>query len=106
MAQTSNASLFHRPIRRPIGRPIRRPSRRVGGTVAGFAIAAVLAGCSTPYASQQPGKATGTGGSPAHEVILVCESGTVTDANGVETSSAVATRVPAGTPVPPGCHLG
>ena len=94
MARRSNASLFL------------RPSRRVGAAGAVVAMAAVLAGCATPYASQQPGKATSTGSSPGHEIILVCESATVTDANGVETSSAVASRVPAGTPVPPGCRLG
>lgn len=91
MARTSNAS------------SLRHPFRRVGAAFAGVTMAAVLAGCGAPYVSQQPG-ATSTGGS--HDVVLVCESGTVTNANGVETSSAVATRVPAGTPVPPGCHLG
>jgi hypothetical protein len=69
-------------------------------------MAAVLAGCAAPYVSSQPGQATNTGGSVSPEVILVCESGTVTHAGGVETSSAVALRVPAGSPVPPGCHLG
>jgi len=98
MARTSNAS--------PLLRSVRRPVRRVGGALAGITLAAVLAGCGAPYVSQQPGTATGTGGSLDSEVILVCESGTVTHANGVETSSSVAIRVPAGTPVPPGCHLG
>jgi hypothetical protein len=69
-------------------------------------MAVVLAGCAAPYVSQQPGRPSSTGASRGHEIILVCESGTVTDTSGVETSSSVALRVPAGTPVPPGCHLG
>ena len=36
-------------------------------------------------------------------IVIVCESG-VESANGVETSSANATRVPAGTPIPKGCR--
>jgi len=94
MARTSDASRF------------RRRSGRVGAALAGVAMAVVLAGCAAPYVSEQPAEGTGTGGSLGHEVILVCESGTVTGAHGVETSSAVATRVPAGKPVPPGCRLG
>jgi|GEM_PF-6863621 len=94
MARTTNASRF------------RRPSGRVGTALAGVTMAALLTGCAAPSVSEQPAKGTGTGGTLGHEVILVCESGTVTGAHGVETSSAVATRVPAGTPVPPGCRLG
>jgi hypothetical protein len=67
---------------------------------------AVLAGAAVLFVSQQPGDASGTGGSHADEVIVVCESPTVTHTNGVKTSSAVAARVPAGSPVPQGCHLG
>lgn len=36
-------------------------------------------------------------------IVIVCESG-VESSNGVETSSANATRVPAGTPIPKGCR--
>ena len=42
---------------------------------------------------------------PPSEEIIVCESPTV-DQNGVITSSQRAYRAPAGTPPPPGCHLG
>lgn len=94
MARTSSASRS------------RSPSRRVGGALAGIALAAVLAGSAVLFVSQQPGDAAGTGGSHADEVIVVCESPTVTHANGVKTASAVAVRVPAGSPVPQGCHLG
>jgi len=59
-----------------------------------FAVA-VLVGCGAPGVSSGPG-----GG----EQIIVCESGTVKKGD-VSTSSAVASRVPAGTPVPPGCRL-
>jgi hypothetical protein len=37
-------------------------------------------------------------------IVIVCESG-VESVNGVETSSANATRVPAGTPIPKGCRV-
>lgn len=43
-----------------------------------------------------------TSSSPPAEDIIVCESNTV-DQDGIETSSSVASRVPAGTPVPEGC---
>ena len=98
MARTSSAS--------PSCSPGRSPSRRVGGALAGIALAAVLAGSAVLFVSQQPGDAAGTGGSHADEVIVVCESPTVTHTNGVKTSSAVAARVPTGSPVPQGCHLG
>lgn len=38
-------------------------------------------------------------------MILVCETA-VTNADGIETSSQTATRVPVGTPVPAGCWIG
>jgi len=98
MARTSSAS--------PSCSPGRSPSRRVGGALAGIALAAVLAGSAVLFVSQQPGDAAGTGGSHADEVIVVCESPTVTHTNGVKTASAVAVRVPTGSPVPQGCHLG
>jgi hypothetical protein len=49
------------------------------------------------------GGSSGNGTSGHHEQIVVCESN-VTTHGGIDTSSAVATRVPAGTPIPPGCH--
>jgi len=94
MARTSSASRS------------RSPSRRVGGALAGITLAVALAGSAVLFVSQQPGDAAGTGGSHADEVIVVCESPTVTHANGVKTASAVAVRVPTGSPVPQGCHLG
>ena len=75
-------------------------------TIVLLAVLPLLAGCATPYVSQQPGKPHSTGSSRGREIILVCESGTTTGANGVQTASSVALRVPAGTPVPPDCHLG
>lgn len=62
---------------------------------AGLFVVAVLAGCGAPGVSSGPG---------SREQVVVCESGTITQGN-VSTSSAVASRVPAGTPVPPGCRL-
>jgi hypothetical protein len=38
-------------------------------------------------------------------MILVCESG-ITIVDGIETSSRTVSRVPVGTPVPPGCWIG
>jgi len=102
MARASKVS----PTRRPSRGQGRGPGRRVAGAVVGITMAAVLAGCATPYVSQQPGKPHSTGSSRGREIILVCESGTTTGANGVQTASSVALRVPAGTPVPPDCHLG
>jgi len=74
--------------------------RRLGAGAAGLAIAAVAVGCGTLTPANGP-----DGGSGSAEQIVVCESGPVTQGD-VHTSSAVATRVPAGTAVPPGCRLG
>ena len=70
--------------------------RRLGGGAAGLVLAALAAGCTMPYVTSGP--------TEAGEQVLVCESGRV-DQGGVHTSSAVATRVAAGSPVPPGCRL-
>jgi len=67
--------------------------RRLCVGAAGLALAAVAAGCAPPVASGPD------------EIVIVCKSGTV-DQNGVHTSSAVATRAPAGSPIPPGCRVG
>jgi hypothetical protein len=63
----------------------------------GLFVVAVLTGCGAPGVSSGPGEGS-------TEQIVVCESGIVAKGN-VSTSSAVASRVPAGTPVPPGCRL-
>ncbi|HEY8216456.1 MAG TPA: hypothetical protein VIH82_04930 [Acidimicrobiia bacterium] len=80
-----------------------RPSRRrlhwSTAGVLGLALAAAVAGCSSPQASTGPG-----GGDASADRLLVCESGTVTHGD-VRTSSAVASRVPEGTEIPPGCRL-
>jgi len=60
--------------------------------VCGIAAAVTLAGSAL-------GGAAGAGG----DRVVVCESGTVSS-GGIDTSSAVAQRVPAGAPLPPGCR--
>jgi hypothetical protein len=60
-------------------------------------LAAAVAGC-TPAVSGGPS------GVNADEIIVVCESETVTK-DGIETSSSFAVRLPAGSPIPPGCKL-
>jgi len=72
--------------------------RRLGVGAAGVLLAAALSGC-VPYGS------AGADGAGAGEQIVVCESAPVTD-GGVGTSSASASRVAAGTPVPEGCRIG
>ena len=88
-----------------------RPSAFTPARVA-FALGAVilstgLAGCAVPLSnSGSPARGgSGTTRSASSDVVLVCESGT-SSSGGVATSSAVAVRVPAGTPVPPGCREG
>jgi hypothetical protein len=86
--------------------PRHRAARgRVGLVVGALVVSAGLAACAAPLSkagnpSQHGATAPGVG-----TVVLVCESGTQSS-GGVDTSSAVAVRVPAGTPVPPGCRLG
>ena len=53
----------------------------------------------TSGASDEPS----TPGRGDDTIVIVCESG-VESVNGIETSSAKATRVPAGTPIPKGCR--
>ncbi len=70
-------------------------------------LAVGVSACAVPLASTSGspaphGTSTSTG-LAAGEVILVCSSGQVSN-GGVDTSSSVAVRVPAGTPVPPGCR--
>jgi hypothetical protein len=79
---------------------------RVGLVVGALVLSAGLAACAAPL-SNAPGNPSqhGTTAPGAGTVVLVCESGTQSN-GGVDTSSAVAVRVPAGTPVPPGCRLG
>jgi hypothetical protein len=82
------------------------PRRRRFVALAGVVAAVALAGCGTPYLtdpadSRPPLSTDSTNG----EQVIVCESGTVSS-DRIETSSAVAARVPAGTPVPPGCRDG
>ncbi len=55
-------------------------------------------------ASSPAGAHTGRGAA-GDGTVIVCESDTVSH-GAVDTSSAVAVRVPAGTPVPPGCRSG
>jgi hypothetical protein len=47
----------------------------------------------------------GAASSANAEMIIVCQSGT-TSADGIDTSSEVATRVPVGSPIPPNCRAG
>ena len=82
--------------------------RRLGAALGGLALLATLAGCSVPFVTATPGRApsrAGSTGAASGERIVVCESGTVSR-GGVDTSSAVVVRLPAGTPVPPGCREG
>ena len=81
------------------------PRRRFGAGLGGLVLATTLAGCSVPFVGgHAPSGVGSTGG--AGEQTVVCESGIVHHAGGVDTSSAVVLRVPAGTPVPPGCRAG
>jgi hypothetical protein len=48
---------------------------------------------------------TATTGPSAPQIIIVCESTTVSK-DGIETSSSYAYRAPAGTPIPSGCRTG
>jgi hypothetical protein len=76
--------------------------RRLGAVSAGVLLAAAVAGC-TPSVSDGPsGSADAV--STADEIIVVCESEVVSK-DGIETSSSFAVKLPAGSPIPPGCHL-
>ena len=76
--------------------------RRLGVVSAGVVLAAAFAGC-TPSVSDGP-SGTANGVQTADDIIVVCESETVTK-DGIETSSSFAVRLPAGSPIPPGCRL-
>jgi len=78
----------------------------VGLVVGAAFVSTGLAACAAPLSSASGSSSRhGTTVPGAGTVVLVCESGTQSN-GGVETSSAVAVRVPAGLPVPPGCRLG
>jgi ferric-dicitrate binding protein FerR (iron transport regulator) len=87
---------------RPV--PRRLAPRRLAAGLAGAALVVVLAGCATPYTSGQGTSKVGASG--ATEIVVVCDSGIVTHPDGTQTSSSVARRLPAGSPVPAGCRLG
>ena len=76
----------------------RREACRLGTVLGGLVATAALAGCAALFASG----AFASSGSEADRIV-VCESGTVTVGE-IETSSAVAARVPAGEPLSPGCR--
>lgn len=96
-------SLLASPVsRRLISRRL-VPGRLVAG-LAGAALVVVLAGCGTPNASSQGTDKSGVSG--ATEIVVVCDSGIITGPDGTETSSASATRLPAGSAIPAGCRLG
>jgi hypothetical protein len=78
-------------------------AKRLGAGLAGVALAAVLAGCATPYASGAPDGSAKAVVHDQSEIIIVCGSGIVTGPDGVETSSQVVSRIPAGDPIPAGC---
>src|SRR5215510_118312 len=86
-----------------VARWLNTSRRRLGAVSAGVVLAAAAAGC-TPSVSGGPGDATTDSVSSQDEIIVVCESGTVTQ-DGIETSSSVAMRLPAGSPIPEGCRL-
>ena len=83
----------------------RSHSRRrfIAGTL-GIALTAAAGGGALFFTSGPAGARSGRGAAGAG-LVIVCESGTISH-GGVDTSSAVAVRVPAGTPVPPGCRNG
>jgi len=72
--------------------------RKLTAGAFGIVVVVAAAGCGAPGVSDGPGGASDS------SRVLVCESGAQTHGD-VETSSAVAVRVPEGTPVPPGCRL-
>lgn len=82
-----------------MARSVSSSRRRLGIGVAGVVLAAAAAGCTTPFVSG------GGGSAPASEMVVICESGVVDHGNGVETSSQVAIKLPAGSPVPEGCRV-
>ena len=70
---------------------------------AGLLMSTELAGAGASLPQNERGE-TGVGASDG--IVIVCESGVVSQDGGVETSSAIAVRAPDGTEVPPGCRGG
>ena len=66
-----------------------------------------LTACAVPLSGSGSSARGGSGTAPtgSSDRVIVCESGT-SSSGGVDTSSAVAVRVPVGTPLPPGCREG
>lgn len=71
----------------------------MAGTSHVSAALAAVCGIAAVVALSSVGGAAGAGS----DRVVVCESGTVSS-GGIETSSAVAQRVPKGAPLPPGCR--
>jgi hypothetical protein len=80
-----------------------RVALALGAVILSTSLAACAAPLSNSGSSARGGSGTTRAGSS--DLVLVCDSGT-SSSGGVATSSAVAVRVPAGTPVPPGCRVG
>ncbi len=85
--------------------PSRSLAKRLGAGLAGVALAAALAGCATPSTSGGPGGSAKAAVDDQSEIVIVCGSGIVTGPDGVETSSQVVSRIPAGDPIPAGCTV-
>ena len=83
--------------------PSRSLAKRLGAGLAGVALAATLVGCATPYTSGGPDGSAKGNLDDQSEIVIVCESGIVQGPDGVETSSQVVSRIPAGDPIPAGC---
>jgi len=81
-----------------------RTHRRLIAGAVGLGLTAA-AGGGTLFLSSGPAGARAGRGALGDGTVIVCESGTVSR-GGVDTSSAFAVRVPAGTAVPPGCRGG
>ena len=79
--------------------------RRFVTGVLGIAVTAAVGGGSLFVVTSSAGARVGSGAPAGADSVIVCESGTISH-GGVDTSSAFAVRVPAGTPVPPGCRSG
>lgn len=80
-------------------------TRRAGLALAGLLLTGGLASGAVLMMSPGAANEGPSSGKRTYEIVIICESGTVTG-GGIETSSAVAKRVPAGTPIPPGCRAG
>ena len=89
-----------------MARRSRHPNRRLGLAVVGLTRSPGLVGCAAPISSPS-GTPAGHAmrSSVGNDVVVIGDAGTLSN-GGVDTSSAVAVRVPNGTPVPPGCRSG